>query len=256
MDISTLVGFLLGFSCLIVAIMMHGNITDFVDVPGALVTFGGASAALFITFPLQKVLGVFSVVKHCFLDRLPEPQEEVRRLAELATTARRDGLLALEKNLAEIDDPFLVRGLEMVIDGTAKEKLMEILRLEVDNIQSRHLSGKKIFEQLGYSLPAFGLVGCLVGLIQMMKSLDDPSNIGRGMAVAMVGTFYGVFTANFIAMPLAGKLDNRSREEVLLRELMIHGLVALVEGESPRALEIKLKTFLAPKHREEEAPAA
>lgn len=256
MDIGTLLGFLLGFLFTVAAICMHGSLLDFIDLPGAMITFGGAGAALFINFPLKKVLGSFNVVKHCFLDKLPEPQEEIRILSELATVARRDGLLALEKNLAEVEDPFLIRGLEMVIDGTQKEKLEELLTLEVENIQARHLTGKKIFEQLGYSLPAFGMVGCLVGLVQMMQKLDDPSKIGAGMAVAMVGTFYGVFTANLVFLPLAGKLDTRSKEEVMLRDLMIHGLVALVEGEAPRALESKLKTFLAPKMRQDDETSA
>ncbi len=253
MDIGTILGFICGFGFIAAAITMHGSLTDFVDIPGAMVAFGGSFSALFINFPLKKVLGVFGVVKHCFLHHLPEPRAEIKRLGALAAIARRDGLLALEKQLADMDDPFLVRGLELIIDGSPKEKVEEILMIELECIKERHSTGKRIFDQLGASLPAFGMVGTLIGLIQMLRELDDPSRIGAGMAVAMVTTFYGAFVANLIALPLGGKLEARSKEETLLRLLMIQGLVALAEGESPRALESKLKAFLAPKARALEA---
>jgi chemotaxis protein MotA len=227
MDIGTILGFLFGFGFISAAIMMHGSLTDFIDVPGAMVAFGGSTSALFIMFPMKKVLGVFGVVKNCFLFKLPNPKEEISRLTDLATVARRDGLLALEKRVPELNDPFLKRGLEMVIDGTPKEKIEEVLNIELQYIQERHTTGKKIFDQLGASLPAFGMVGTLIGLIQMLHELDDPTKIGAG------------------------------KEETLLRELMIQGLAALVEGEAPRAIETKLKAFLAPKAREGEVqPAA
>ncbi|HLN29947.1 MAG TPA: motility protein A [Gemmataceae bacterium] len=256
MDIGTLLGFILGFGFISAAIMMHGSLTDFIDLPGAMVAFGGSTAAVFIMFPMKKALGAFGVVKHCFLFKLPDPKEEIGRLTELAMLARRDGLLALEKRIADIKDPFLVRGLEMVIDGTPKEKLEEVLNIEMQYIQERHTTGKKIFDQLGASLPAFGMVGTLIGLIQMLHELDDPSKIGAGMAVAMVTTFYGAFVANLIYLPLAGKLETRNKEESLLRELMIRGLAALVEGESPREMKTKLQAFLAPKARASEERSA
>jgi len=256
MDIATILGFVLGLTFITIAITLHGSLTDFIDIPGALVAFGGAFSAILINFPLKKALGVFGVVKNCFLIKLPEPGEEIRRLTELATVARRDGLLALEKQMAEIKDPFMIRGLEMVIDGTPREKLEEVLNIELGCIQERHGTGKKIFDQLGASLPAFGMVGTLIGLIQMLHELDDPTKIGAGMAVAMVTTFYGAFVANLVFLPLAGKLEARSKEEVMIRELMIHGLVALTEGDAPRAMETKLKAFLTPKARQTSEPAA
>lgn len=256
MDIGTILGFILGFGFIIAAIVHDGSLKSFIDLPGAMVAFGGSTSALFIMFPMKKVLGTFGVVKNCFLFKLSDPRDEIRRMADLATVARRDGLLALEKKLSEIKDPFLVRGLEMVIDGTPKEKLEEVLQIELGCIQDRHATGKKIFDQLGASLPAFGMVGTLIGLIQMLNQLDDPTKIGSGMAVAMVTTFYGAFVANLIYLPLAGKLECRNKEETLVRELMIQGLIALVEGEAPRALETKLKAFLAPKARGETKAAA
>ena len=153
MDIGTLLGFILGFGFISAAIMMHGSLTDFIDLPGAMVAFGGSTAAVFIMFPMKKALVAFGVVKHCFLFKLPDPKEEIGRLTELAMLARRDGLLALEKRIADIKDPFLVRGLEMVIDGTPKEKLEEVLNIEMQYIQERHTTGKKIFRSVG-RLPA------------------------------------------------------------------------------------------------------
>lgn len=257
MDKGTIAGLVLGFGCIAGAIQMHGSLKDFVDIPGAIVAFGGSTAALFVSFPAKKVLGVFGVVKQCFMNKLPDPRHEIKRISDLATVARRDGQLALEKHMGDIKDPFLVRGLEMVVDGSTKEKMEEVLSIELSCIQDRHATGKKIFDQLGASLPAFGMVGTLIGLIQMLGSLDDPSKIGAGMAVAMVTTFYGAFVANMVYLPLAAKLETRSKEETLLRELMIKGLASLIDGETPRAIEANLNAFLSPKARAAEpAPAA
>jgi chemotaxis protein MotA len=256
MDIGTIAGIVLGLGFIVAAILHDGSLKSFIDIPGAMVAFGGSTSALFIMFPLKKVLGTFGVVKQVFFNSLPDPKNEIKRLSELATVARRDGLLALEKKLPEIKDPFLVRGLEMVIDGTPKDKLEEILGIDLHCIQERHGTGKKIFDQLGASLPAFGMVGTLIGLILMLNQLDDPSKIGSGMAVAMVTTFYGAFVSNMFYLPMAGKLEQRNKEETLLREMMIQGLIALVEGEAPRAMESKLKAFLAPKARPIEVAAA
>lgn len=256
MDLGTILGVLMGLTCVVAAIFLHGSATDFVDLPGALVAFGGSFSALFISFPARKVLGVFDVVKNCFHHRLPDPRQEIRRLAELAVIARRDGLLALEDRLGEIDDPFLVRGLELVIDSTPRARIEEILHTELSCIEERHATGKKLFEQLGASLPAFGMVGTLIGLIEMLHTLDDPSRIGSGMAVALVTTFYGALAANLICLPLANKLEARGRDETLLRELMISGLLAISAGETSRTLESKLKIYLEPRDRRPEAPAA
>ncbi len=249
MDRGTVVGFVMGLGIIAAAIAMHGSLREFIDVAGAMVAFGGSTAALFIMFPSQKVLGVFGVVKHCFLNRLPEPREAIRRLTDLAGLAKKHGPLALEGRLPDIHDPFLVHGLELVIDGTPKDKLEEVLTIDLECIEGRHESGKKIFEFLGASLPGFAMVGTLIGLIQMLGRLEEPSRIGAGMAVAMCTTFYGALAANLVFLPLAGKLEARSREEILLRELMIRGLVGIAAGESPRAIETRLKAFLAPAAR-------
>jgi chemotaxis protein MotA len=250
MDLGTLLGTLMGFAFVAAAILIHGQLSDFVDIPGALVAFGGSFSALFVYFPARRVFGLFSLLGKCLFNQLPDPRAEILRFTQFSAISRRNGLLALDKETAGITDPFLRRGMEMVIDGTPREKIEEMLQLELACIQERHSVGKKMFEQLGASLPAFGMVGTLIGLIQMLNKLDEPSQIGAGMAVAMVTTFYGAFAANMVCLPLAGKLDNRSKEETLLRELMIQGLIALTQGEGPRAIESRLKSFLAPGSRQ------
>lgn len=249
MDLTTCIGLTVGTILIVVAILIGGSLSDFVDAPALLITVGGTSCALLINFPFPTVANTFSVVKNCFLLRLSKPQDLIRELSELATTARRDGLLVLEQQLDQIKDPFLNRGLEMVIDGVPKDKLIEVLSIELNAIQERHATGKKLLDQLGALAPAFGMIGTLIGLIQMLRTLDDPSNIGVGMAIAMLTTFYGSLIANLFCIPMAGKLEMRSKEEMQNREMMITGLAALVEGEAPRAVESRLTAYLSPKLR-------
>jgi chemotaxis protein MotA len=249
MDKGSTFGIIAGFGCVVAAISLHGSLTDFVDVPGALVAFGCSFAALFLAFPSRNVLGVFGVLKQVFMTRVPVAREEIERFVKLAAIARRDGLLALEKATAGTRDPFLRRGLDLVIDNTPKEKLEEVLHIEMQASSERHSIGKKIFDQLGVMLPSFGMVGTLIGLIQMLHELDDPSKIGAGMAVAMVTTFYGALGANMVFLPIAGKLEAHKKEEAKVRELIVRGLVSLLEGESPREVETKLNAYLSPKAR-------
>lgn len=256
MDMGTSIGALMGFVVIVAAILIGGNPRDFIDIPGALVAFGGSFSALFIYFPAQKVLGIFSVLGKCFTTTGPDPKTETKRFTEFALIARRDGLLALEQQIPTLTDPFLIRGLEMVIDGAAREQIEETLHIELSCIQERHAVGKRMFDQLGASLPAFGMVGTLIGLIHMLNKLDDPAQIGSGMAVAMVTTFYGALVANLICLPVAGKLEARSKEETMVRELMIQGLLALTEGDAPRTMEDKLKAFIPPPLRAMESKAA
>jgi len=251
MDIATVIGLLMGLALVGGAIFSGGGgLGPFLNVPSLMITVGGSFSALLINFPLKRVLGVFGVIKKCFLAKLPEIESEIKRLTELAKVARRDGLLALENELPNIDDPFLARGLELVIGGASKEELQDNLTTEISCIHERHTTGKKILDSLGSSAPAFGMIGTLIGLIQMLRELDDPSQIGLGMATALLTTLYGALLANLICIPLAGKLETRDKEEMLLREMMLAGLTALVEGQAPRAVEDRLKAFLSPGKRQ------
>ena len=175
-------------------------------------------------------------------------------------TAKEDILTAirllLTGEIEKVDDPFLQRGLEMVVDGTEPETIRGVMETELSYLMERHKNGANIFNTLGTYAPAFGMIGTLIGLIAMLQKLDDPSNIGQGMAVALVTTFYGALGANMVFLPISGKLKNRSAEETVLKEMIIEGVLAIQLGEHPNNIKRKLLNFLAPKERGEEAAAA
>lgn len=251
MDIATIFGLIMGFGLIFASIAMGGGsgLSAFIDMPSLMITVGGSIAALFINFPLKVCLTSVSVVKKCFMTKLPESGDVISRFKELAVIVRKDGMLALEKELENIDDDFMKRGLEIVISGAEEAQIRQVLETELSAIEARHTTGKKIVESTGAAAPAFGMIGTLVGLVQMLQSLDDPSKIGGGMAVALLTTLYGAIIANVACIPLAGKLETRSAEEVACRELMISGIVALAQGLAPRAVEDTLVAYLSPKSR-------
>jgi chemotaxis protein MotA len=253
MDIATIIGLVVGIGLVLGSIIMGGGgLGPFINVPSAMITIGGSFSALLINFPLNAVLGMFGVVKKCFLQKLMKPPEVIELFREMSTVARKDGLLALEGKIAEIDDEFMKRGLEMVVGGTAKEEIESILETEISYIEERHKTGKKVIDSLGAAAPAFGMVGTLIGLVQMLRTLDDPSQIGGGMATALLTTLYGAVIANLFCIPLAGKLEARSKEELMVRDLMVSGMLGLVEGQAPRALHGRLTSFLSPRARPSE----
>ncbi|MHA1572712.1 MAG: motility protein A [Alphaproteobacteria bacterium] len=251
MDVATLVGVISGTVLVLTAIFLGGGVGMFLNVPSVMITVGGTVAATLINFPLNKVIGVFAVAKNAFTFKVFEAHVDILRMVEYARIARREGLLALEDKLEELDEPFLIKGIQLVIDGTSPEALRDILRTEIDFMQERHGMGKMILESMGASAPAFGLIGTLIGLVQMLRTLDDPSKIGQGMSVALLTTFYGAFMANLLFLPLAGKLDLRSREEVLIKELMIEGIIAIQSGDNPRLVKEKLKSYVSPDIRDQ-----
>lgn len=250
MDIATIVGLLLGIGLVLSAIMMGGGgIMPFINIPSLMITVGGSFAAVLINFPLGACLGVFGVIKKCFTTKLPAPADVIAQFKEFSTIARRDGLLALEEKVEEITDDFTSRGLGLVIGGATKEEVEMNLEVEISYIDERHKLGKKIIDGLGAAAPAFGMVGTLIGLVQMLRTLDDPSQIGGGMATALLTTLYGAVIANLFCIPLAGKLDARNKEEIMNRELILAGLLALTEGQTPRGLESRLAAFVPPSLR-------
>jgi chemotaxis protein MotA len=251
MDIATVIGLLAGFGLIFTSIAMGGGggLGAFIDIPSAMITVGGSIAALFINFPMNVCFSSLSVIKKCFLTKVPESKAVIAQFKELAVVVRKDGMLALEKELENIDDDFMKRGLEIVISGAEENQIRNVLETELAAIEARHMIGKKIVESTGAAAPAFGMIGTLVGLVQMLQSLDDPSKIGGGMATALLTTLYGAIIANVACIPLAGKLETRSQEEVASRELMISGICALAQGLAPRAVEDNLVAYLSPKSR-------
>ena len=249
MDIATLIGIVLGFGLVLWSMMTGAGLDAFIDIPSLGMTVGGTIAASLMAFPLARVLGVAKVVKKTFTYPLPVAKEEIERMADFAYVARREGLLALEEKIKELEDPFLIKGVRLVVDGFPAQTVRDILGIELMGMQARHRDGKKILETMGTFAPAFGMIGTLMGLIAMLKSLDDPSNIGAGMALALVTTFYGAIMSNMLFLPLAAKLDTRQKEETLMREIMIEGIAAIQAGDKPQMIKEKLKSFIPPAQR-------
>jgi chemotaxis protein MotA len=254
MDLATVIGVLAGFGLVAWAILMGGSAAVFYDFSSVLITVGGMVSATFIHFSLRQVLGIFSVVKKTLFAGLPAEQEMVQQMVDYAAINRRDGALALENQLRQVRDPFLVKGVQMLIDGQEQEAIEKQLGLEVQYLQERHADGKKILEFMGAAAPAFGMIGTLIGLVQMLRTLDDPSKIGAGMATALITTFYGALLANLVFLPLAGKLSLRSKKETVQKEMLVEGLLAIARGEGPTAVRERMQAFISAKHREELKP--
>jgi len=246
MDIATIIGFIAAIGFTVWGIMESGNIASFYDFPSIVITLGGTVAATFIAFPLKKILGAFKAIKKAFITQILDPSGVISQLIELSNLARREGLLALEEAGTKTDDDFLKKGIMLIVDGTDPELVRNILETELNFLEERHKEGQGVFEAMGGYAPAFGMIGTLIGLVNMLKELDDVSSVGPNMSVALITTFYGSVLANAVFLPLANKLKGKSSDEVLVKELIIEGLLSIQAGENPRIIEEKLKTFLPP----------
>lgn len=250
MDIATVMGILMAVG-LIGWTMMSGpgGLQAFIDLPSIMIVIGGTIGALMIAFPLKQFLSMAGVVKNAFFAKSTNLTKLISDLVSYAEVARRDGILALENMTKDIDDEFVVRGIQMAVDGTDPELIESILEGELESLSDRHLSGKGLFDAMGKYAPAFGMIGTLMGLIAMLVNLDDPAALGPGMAVALITTFYGALLANVFALPLSDKLAKRTQEELLAKSLIIRGVMSIQSGDNPRTVEQKLKTFLPPAER-------
>lgn len=250
MDITSVVGFLLAFALIIASIMIGtAPFTAFIDIPSILVVFGGAGAAGMMAFPLKSILALPMVMKKAFLNKQNDLLEIINQLVSLAEVARRDGLLALESKMADVQNPVIKSGLQMAIDGNDADTIESVMRTEMESISRRHREGKSILDQLARFAPAYGMIGTLMGLIMMLSDMSDPSSIGSGMAVALITTLYGAIAANVMFQPFAEKLGLLSKYELNAMEMVVRGVLAIQSGESPRALEQRLMTYLHPKKR-------
>lgn len=257
MDIATVIGLVLACGLLVSSIVIGGgSFGSFFDAPSMMVVIGGAIAAVMISFPMKKVIGVFGVSMKCFFNKPEDLAKILDQLVDLADVARRDGLLALEGKMADVEHPFIKMGIQMAVDGSPPEVLEDILRTDVDSIATRHAEGKSVLDQLGRFAPAYGMIGTLMGLIMMLSNMSDPSSIGAGMAVALITTLYGAITSNMIFLPFAEKLNFINKQELVAKEVIIRGILAIQSGENPRVIRQKLNTFLPPKLRPSEEEAA
>ena len=250
MDIATIIGIISAFTLVISAIMFGGSLSMFINIPSIMIVVGGTIGAAMINYPLPDIIKVTRVLKNAFFLKAFTAKELITNFVSLAGTARREGILALESALNDINDDFMKKGLQLSVDGLEPVSIKDILDTEIGNIQERHKLGAEIFTTLGTFAPAMGMIGTLIGLVQMLQTMDDPSTIGPAMAVALLTTFYGSIMANIVCLPIAGKLRNKSAEEVMMKGLMSEGIMSIAKGDNPRLLEQKLNAFLSPELRE------
>jgi chemotaxis protein MotA len=244
MDLATIIGIISAFALVVIAISMGGTLGMFWDIPSLLIVLGGTLGVTLINYPLRDLLKLVSVVKHVFVERLRSVPHIIYDFVQLAHQARKDGILSLEPAVRALDDPFMAKGLQMTIDGVELSLVKEILESEIENVMERHRVGADIFTSMGTFAPALGMIGTLIGLVQMLRTMNDPSSIGPAMAVAIITTFYGAVLANMLFLPMSGKLRNRSAEEVMIKELVLQGVLGIARGDNPRVLEQKLHSFV------------
>ena len=251
MDLATIGGIGVGMGFIIWGIAMDGSLLSFYNLPSIIIVLGGTIASTLVAYPLKKAKESLKIVRKAFSARELNQGETIDKIIEIANVARREGLLALEEAAENIDDDFLQKGIMLIVDGTDPELVRNILETELAFLEQRHGTGKGLFETMGSFAPAFGMIGTLIGLINMLQRLDDPKSVGPSMAVALITTFYGSVLANLIFIPIAAKLKIRSREEILIKEIMVEGLLSIQAGENPRIIEEKLKAFLSPQIRKD-----
>lgn len=249
MDIATILGLVFGFGFIVWGIMGSGDIISYIHTSSLLIVLGGTLGATMIAYPINDLKGIGKIFKKAFFYKEVSVSGVIEQIIELANVARKEGLLSLEEFGDKLDDEFLKKGINLIVDGTDPELVRSILETELTFLEERHDQAKGILESMGAYAPAFGMIGTLIGLINMLKEMDDPSAIGPSMSVALITTFYGSLFANVVFLPLAQKLTVRSKSEVLLKELMVEGLLSIQAGENPRIIEEKLKTFITPGQR-------
>lgn len=250
MDIATVLGILMSTGFIVWSILLSGELGAYFDFPSIVIVVGGTIAATMMAYPMETLKSIGKIFRKAFFYKDEEYDKVIEEIIELANVARRDGLLALEEHANESDDEFLKKSIMLIVDGTDPELVRSILETEIIFLEERHGEGQGVLEAMGAYAPGFGMIGTLIGLINMLKDLDDPDSIGPQMSVALLTTFYGSYLANGIFLPLAQKLKVRSKSEILSKELVVEGLLSIQAGENPRIIEEKLKTFVPPELRE------
>ena len=250
MDIATILGLIGGAVCIVMSVLTSGGtLGGIIDVPSIIFVFGGSFFALFIAYPMSSVLGIFPIMGRSF--KIPDFSEKtlVQDMVTLSEKARREGILALEEGLEDLSDDFMKNGLRLVVDGTDGVIIRGIMESELNQIESRHLDWINIIVAWAGLAPGYGMMGTVIGLIGMLRNLEDKSSLGPNMAVALVTTLYGSLIANWIMTPIATKLAAHNSTEIRTKEMIIEGVLSIQAGDNPRILAMKLLTYLDPKSR-------
>ena len=244
MDLATVIGLVLSLVLVVAAIIVGGSPGMFVNIPSLLIVVGGTIGAALIQNTLPVVLGMAKIVGKAFSAKLPEAEPLIGQIIDLSRKARKEGMLALES--VEISYDFLGKGVSLCVDGLEPAEMRSIMEMEIGARAQRHSRGREVLEGMGAAAPAFGMIGTLIGLVQMLATLDDPSAIGPAMAVALLTTLYGALIANVFCLPLAAKLKVRAQDELLVMSICLEGVMGLSNGDNPNALDQKLRSILSP----------
>ena len=245
MEVTTIIGILAGAICIVVSILIKGSLGAFFDLSSVFIVLGGTIASTVVAYRGKSLKLLTTIYKKAFRNVDIDLNQDIEMIINIANVARREGLLALEDTMENVDNPFLKKGIMLIVDGTDTELIKTILETEVYFITSRHVEGQAMILSMASFAPAYGMIGTLIGLIIMLKNLSDPDSLGPGMATALVTTFYGVVLANLIFTPIAKKLKAQSDLERLQKDLYIEGLLSIQEGENPRIIRDKLTAFIA-----------
>lgn len=249
MDFATIIGITVGLAIIAYSVAIGGNFAAFIDIPSIFIVFGGALAATIVRFPLKGILTAFSVgAKHAFTHKTTDPRDLIKQLAEMGDIVRRSGALGLEN--FETDEPNLKKGAQYIADGYDENFIRSTMERDIDQYINMLASGSRIFKSVGDAAPAFGMVGTLVGLVQMLGSMEDASKIGPAMSVVLLTTLYGAVVANLICLPIADKLEAKGETEAINQSLILDGILAIREGKSPAVIREALSAYLPHKMRE------
>lgn len=254
-DIMTSVGMIVGIVCIVYGIMTGGSgsisqrFLIFIDIGSIFITIGGSFAAVLINYPISQLKKMMKVNIEAYKQPTIDSKEVIENFITLSKQARREGLLSLEESISEIDDEFLKRGLQMVVDGIEPETIKDVMELEIDEMETRHRQSAEVFKSWAAYAPAFGMLGTLIGLIQMLANLSDSSALASGMAKALITTFYGSLMANLILNPIAANLNYKTDLEVESKEMMLEGILSIQSGVNPSIIKDKLISYLSPEER-------
>ncbi len=249
MDLATVIGLVLGFGLVVAAILVGGSLGPFIDVPSILIVIIGTLSITTVCFSLKEIISAQGLMLKTILFKTAEADDEAKMLLDLAQKARANGLLAIQSEVEAIENSFLKQAMTMGVDGSTPEVIEQVMKSEIASMQQRHTSGVMTFKKSSEIAPAMGLIGTLIGLVQMLGNLDDPSAIGPAMAVALLTTMYGAILANMVFMPLATKLERNTRVEIELRKIYVVAVLSIVKQENPRQLEMVINTMLPPAQR-------
>lgn len=258
-DFLTLAGLIGGIMILAGAIILAGSFAGakiFISLSSFVTVIGGLTASIMVNFSIKDLKLMVISLREAFFEKEYNIRELVDTFINLSTVARREGLLALDNKIDDLDDPFIKKGILLTVDGLEAEVIKEILMAEVVAIEEKKRVGRSVLEKAGELAPAWGMIGTLIGLILMLQNLDEPSSLGPAMALALITTFYGAVLANLFFIPLAGKIENRTEYELYIRQIMIEGILGVQSGQNPKLLREKLEVFVEDKELGKEATGA